>query len=369
MTARQIDGNGWIEIKGNPISKCGVFQYLGRSIPIAGLIPDKMYNVYRSAEELSSPETIESFRLVPLIEDHAMLGPKKGIPAEEKGIEGTTGEDVYFEDPYLKANIKIFSESLSREIDENEKKELSLGYTCLWLLENGVYNGEEYQIVQRKPRGNHVAVVNDGRSGSDVAVLDQKENSGEVHQMKEEAGEKKEVKDEGEEQGLTLAGLHAAIKAIEAKLDKLSAPEKAEDEIPLVKEGQAKDEEPPKKDEKKAEGEAKDEDKNYKPAMDAAEIRKSVYVELHQKNQLAEQLSEHIGVFDSAEMSLDEVASYGARKCKEKFGLQCKKGHEISSLEGFLAGKKVDKRAAVGGVAMDAKLKVDAIESWGQIGA
>lgn len=361
MTARQIDGNGWIEIKGNPISKCGVFQYLGKSIPIAGLMPDKMYNVYRSAEELSNPDTIESFKLVPLIEDHAMLGPRKGIPAEEKGIEGTTGEDVYFEDPYLKANIKIFSESLSHEIDENEKKELSLGYTCLWLLENGVYNGEEYQIVQRKPRGNHVAVVKDGRSGSDVAVLDQKESLNEVITMdpkEKEASEKKEVKDEGEEQGLTLAGLHEAIKALSAKLDKLTAaaPEnKAQDEDPVEKkkeEGKAQDADPDKKD-------------DSKPAMDASELRKSIYVELNQKNQLAEQLSEHIGVFDSAEMDLDEVASYGVQKLK----LGCKKGQETAVLTGFLAGKKVDKKTAVGGVVMDAKPKVDVIENWGQIGA
>jgi|SRR5579863_9292237 len=358
MTARQVDGNGWIEIKGNPISKCGVFQYLGKSIPIPGLIPDKMYGVYCSAEELSKQETIESFKLVPLIEDHVMLGPKKGIPAEEKGVEGTTGEEIYFEHPYLKANIKIFSENLENKIDTNEKKEISLGYNCKWFLESGVYEGEEYQVVQRDPRGNHVAVVVDGRKGSDVAVLDQKENSGEVHKMKEEAGEKKEVKDEGEEQGLTLAGLKAAVDEIKAMLTKLVSAEKAE--------GKAADEEPAEK-KKEAEGEAKDEEKkdDYKPAMDASELRKSIYVELNQKNQLAEQLSDHVGVFDSAEMSLDEVAAYGIKELK----LQCKKGQEAAVLAGFLAAKKVDKTSAVKGVAMDAKPKVDAIDQWGQIGA
>lgn len=32
-SARVVDDNGWINVEGNPISKVGVFDYLGSEIP------------------------------------------------------------------------------------------------------------------------------------------------------------------------------------------------------------------------------------------------------------------------------------------------------------------------------------------------
>ena len=73
-TARVEDINGYITIEKNPISRSGVFQYLGRSIGAPE--PDKIYNVYRPAEEFT-PETIDSFKLLPIVDDHTMLGPQE----------------------------------------------------------------------------------------------------------------------------------------------------------------------------------------------------------------------------------------------------------------------------------------------------
>lgn len=39
MTKRQYDLNGWLEVKDNPISKVGVFDYLG--FEIGAPIPEK----------------------------------------------------------------------------------------------------------------------------------------------------------------------------------------------------------------------------------------------------------------------------------------------------------------------------------------
>ena len=104
-TKRKYDVNGWPEIKDNPISKVGVFPYLGSSIGAPD--PNKIYMVYRSEQALSSPEAIESFKLVPWVDDHTMLGAlEEGFtPAERKGIHGVTGEDVYFSEGTLYANL------------------------------------------------------------------------------------------------------------------------------------------------------------------------------------------------------------------------------------------------------------------------
>ena len=142
-TARKTDFNGWFEIKKNPISKAGVFPYLGKSIDpngVLGLDPGKIYNVYRPEEELSDPECIESFKLIPWVVGHDMLGGKRGcMPAEQKGVQGVIGEDVCFESPYLYGNIKWFSDSLD-DILEDGGKDLSAGFRCRYEKTSGVWN-------------------------------------------------------------------------------------------------------------------------------------------------------------------------------------------------------------------------------------
>lgn len=162
--------NGYITIEKNPISRVGVFPYLGKSIA-SDLEPEKVYFVYRPAEELADPEAMASFRMVPLINDHTMLGAGF-TPPEDKGVEGVTGEDIVFEDNILFAPLKIFSEALKRLINSG-KKALSLGYRVgEWERKAGTFNGQAYEFIQRKIRGNHIALVDEGRMGPDIAVLD-----------------------------------------------------------------------------------------------------------------------------------------------------------------------------------------------------
>lgn len=170
MSNRETDINGYITIRKNPISKVGVFPYLGKNID-AALEPNKVYFVYRPAEELCKPETIESFKNIPIIDDHQMLGTGQ-TPAERKGVEGATGGDVMLDGDYLYADLHIYSDTLKRKID-NDKKDLSIGYRVgRWEPMTGLFNGQPYDYIQRELRGNHVAVVQEGRSGKDVAVLD-----------------------------------------------------------------------------------------------------------------------------------------------------------------------------------------------------
>lgn len=173
---RITDRNGWVEVRGNPISKAGVFDYLGREIKREPgqppLDPDKIYKVLRPAEELARDETINSFKLLPFVDDHTVLGID-GIPAETKGIQGTIGEQVYFDAPYLRGNIKIHSDTALSQINAG-KVELSPAYYCDWPEEGGTFDGQPYQFTQRNIIGNHLALVSEGRTGADVAVQDSK---------------------------------------------------------------------------------------------------------------------------------------------------------------------------------------------------
>ncbi len=171
---KTVDYNDFWYIKNNPLSKVGVFPYLGRQIS-PELEPDRIYQVYRPEEELSKPETLETFKLIPITDEHTMLGTKDGMtPAEEKGVHGVTGDNPEFKDGFITCDIKIYSETLKKEI-ENGKKDLSVGYFCRYELLPGEYKGQPYDAVQRDVRVNHIALVDEGRMGKDVRVMDSKD--------------------------------------------------------------------------------------------------------------------------------------------------------------------------------------------------
>ena len=166
---KEVDQNSYWFIKDNPLSKVGIFPYLGRQIS-SDLEPDKIYQVLRPEEELSKPETIASLKLIPLVNEHEMLG-ENFTPAEKKGTHGVTGDNAEFNNGLLSNDLKIFSESLKQEI-QNGKKELSAGYFCNYDLTPGEYNGQHYDAVQRDIKFNHIALVEEGRMGHDVRVMD-----------------------------------------------------------------------------------------------------------------------------------------------------------------------------------------------------
>lgn len=333
MTARKTDGNGWYEIRSNPLSKVGVFPYSGSQI---GGEPGKIYQVYRPEEELSNSETLDSFKLLPFIDDHVMLGsPEKGLtPAEQKGIEGVIGEEVYYKDGILYGNIKVFSENLA-DLIEGGKKQLSAGYRCIYEIVSGVWNGIQYDAIQRKIRGNHLALVMEGRMGPEVAVLDKFSFTFDTKEIEEMT---KPTQDERLAKVLDWA--EARIAQDEAEAAKKKEEEKA------IKDGMkgikgVDEEEEEKEKGKKAEDEGK-EDEEKEKGMDAAafdaavnvkleEFKKNTLRELSARDALAKKLSTFIGAFDHAEKTLDEVAKYGI----EKLGITCPAGSEKAVLDGF----------------------------------
>ena len=306
-----MDQNGFFEVKRNPISKVGVFPYSGGSIGAAE--KDKVYMVYRPAEELGSPECMESFKLLPFVDEHHMLG-KGEVPAEKKGVHGVIGETIEFDGDTLYANIKVFSESLANLI-EGGKRELSCGYRCEYEFAPGEHNGVKYDMIQRNIRGNHLALVHEGRMGKEVAVLDSMVftfDAKEILDMEEE----KKVEEQAEE--LTLEGLAEQIKAIAAVVEKLKPLEEEEHGVSLDEDPEgtkAEDEEP----EEKA------------PAMDAAEFKKEVMREIAQRDALYKKVSNIVGSFDHAEMSIEDVAEYASKK----IGLSSK---SVEAVEGYIAG-------------------------------
>lgn len=375
-TAREYDSNGWPEIKGNPISKVGVYPYRGSMIDPSGelgLDPEGIYNVYRSAEELSSPETLESFKLIPWVDEHLMLG--EGFePAESKGIEGVIGEDVYFEDGYLRGNLKLFTDEHAQRVADG-KIELSCGYRCEYALEDGVFGDQNYTVVQTKIRGNHLASIDEGRMGPEVSVLDQKLtfaiDAKDFNIMPKPEKTLENFATDGvepEEFGTALKLIAGKLCAMDADDDDKAEDEdedKAEDmDNPDLGQDEDKDDkaEDEDKDDKAEDGDDDDDDDDDKAedrydddeksgAMDALDTKvrklekvvrrvgrmgmKSVLREIRKRDALYAQVSPVIGTFDHADMTADEMAKYA---CK-KLSLWAPAGHEGTAINAYFVNR------------------------------
>lgn len=363
-SARQFDLNGWYEVKNNPLSKVGIFPYAGRQLPGAP-DPNAIYQVYRPAEELADPECIASFRLLPWIDEHVMLGPEeKGLlPAERKGVQGVIGEEIYFDPDAFEAggllgNIKVFSQSLAGLIEAG-KRELSCGYRCQYEWKSGVFNGQPYDLIQRRIRGNHLALVESGRMGPEVSVLDGSALDQMTFTIEKGIDMAEENKDGGAKSSMSLEDVTAFIEGMGPVVEFVKN---------LMNGGGAAvtpaavDADPEKKDdaegEKEDDAEKKDEGACMDAAVQAAVAKalaakpqitfKDVMAEVTRRDALAKQLSVHVGAFDHAEMSEAEVAAYGV----QKLGLKVPAGQEAAALAGFLAAKPAPSSLAT--VAQDA---------------
>lgn len=127
--------------------------------------------VYRPEEEVFDTESMASFSLLPLTKDH----PFDFLDADNTKFlaVGTSGESVRKNGIYLNTRIKVTDAEVVKEIMENGKKQFSAGYNAVIVPETGVYDGEEYHFVQRKIRGNHIAVaIDNARCGSGCSIKD-----------------------------------------------------------------------------------------------------------------------------------------------------------------------------------------------------
>lgn len=354
-SARLLDTNGWYEVKGNPLSKAGIFEYAGRQLPDAP-DPDKLYRVYRPAEELSSKETLDSFKLIPWIDDHVMLGSEDDglMPAERKGIQGVVGEDVTFDGQYLRGNIKVFSSAMA-DLIEAGKRELSAGYRCTYDWTPGEHEGQPYDLVQRDIRGNHLALVKEGRMGPDVAVLDHysftldSRGIDMAEETEKETGSSMTLEEAKEvlKQMLPLVQDIQQLlgddddgdEDVQIKDEDVEAPGDLHDDTRTEEEDESEEERHA--DEVEA-GEKANEEERKERGMDMADVTQHVMDEFNRKSRLYEKLSPVVGAFDHAAMTEKTMADYG---CK-KLGLSFPANARVVGLHAFLDGAKSGQRPA-----------------------
>ncbi len=174
------------------VARSGTQEYLPEELGITRGLSDRpldpfghheekglnLIQVYRPEEEVFSPETMASFEGMPVTNDHPPDGVDvSNIRALQKGHAHNVRRGTGEESDLLLADLIITDPQLIHLIMEEGKREISCGYTYELHEENGQY-------IQRKIRGNHVAVVDAGRAGPRVRINDYKPERSNKHMKK-----------------------------------------------------------------------------------------------------------------------------------------------------------------------------------------
>lgn len=163
-TQREIDTNGYMIVRRNPIAKAGVFDYLGAEIGDSN--EEKIFKVFRPFEELEKVK--DSFKGKPIILTHQWVEPDD-MPT----IRGSVTGEVVAEYPYLYADLTIYDGEAQDSIKNGSYQELSPAYLSDYVKQSGVTeNGEKYDYIQKNIKFNHLALVDNGRTGKDLKVMD-----------------------------------------------------------------------------------------------------------------------------------------------------------------------------------------------------
>ncbi len=169
-SVRTVDQFGKLHVSVSNISKAAVNPYLGSEIPGAealGLDPFKVYMLLRDPAELE--RAAPTFNNLPILSKHVPVSAER---PQKEIVVGSTGTDACFVAPYLQNSLVVWEAIAIAGIDTEEQRELSSAYAYTADMTPGSYEGVPYDGVMRNIVGNHVALVETGRAGSDVVVGD-----------------------------------------------------------------------------------------------------------------------------------------------------------------------------------------------------
>lgn len=186
-----------------PITRPGVFPYQRQdgTVQMEAKLP----------EEIFSDRTIYSARSKPVTDEHPNVPVT--IDNHQNYAKGMSHTDSRVEDLKLYVSLTITDKDLIQKVYDG-KREISIGFMSDVVAESGTYNGQQYEFVQRNIEINHIAIVDQGRAGPEVAIR----SDSDAWQIDEKGGSTKmvKIKIEGTEYEVDTA-VKAYIDALKAK--------------------------------------------------------------------------------------------------------------------------------------------------------
>lgn len=158
----EITPQGYLVKRGCNIARLIALEYAGSEIGYNDR-PDEIFTVYRDEKELFNPETIKSFEGMPVTIIHP---PNLEVNADDwKEKSAGHVQNVRREGEYLVCDVYIQDAAAIEILKLTGIKEISCGYDSVLIYQDG-------KIWQTKIRGNHVAIVREGRCGDTCKLGD-----------------------------------------------------------------------------------------------------------------------------------------------------------------------------------------------------
>lgn len=173
-STRKLTKEGYLQATA-ALTRVGVQKYDLSSI--TGLDSDrgKIVSVFRPPETVFNDETIESAKLKPITMNH----PNEMVDSDNYNnySVGNLGENVHrIDKDRLGATIQINDKSIVDDIMNGSISEISMGYRSDIIKKSGSYFDDKYSYTFNGPMHmNHCAIVDKGRCGDSVSILDKKE--------------------------------------------------------------------------------------------------------------------------------------------------------------------------------------------------
>ncbi|WMC00622.1 prohead core protein protease [Acinetobacter phage Ab65] len=333
-SARRYDRNNHLIVDKTVITKAAVNPYLGSSIPRwkeLGLDPNKEYMLLRDPEELR--KSLDTFKGLQLLKRHI---PVDASQPEKESTIGSIGTDITMDDEgRVWSSLRVFDQEGIDYIESKALGELSAGYAYDAVMKSGTFNGVPYDGIMTNIHGNHVAIVERGRIGSDAIIADSIE--GQLMTIKLKNGslaklQKQLGMDSLEDVKKTIVAVHGSLALDED--DKKAEDEdeddkKAEDEddVEIVEDSEDDKQTQADKDNEseamrlkaREKREEKDRDEDKKQAQDSAiamdEVEKRVMARVNGIHKAAREVEPLVGVIALDGFSSDhEVYAYALKQ-------------------------------------------------------
>ena len=156
---------GYLICHSVPINRTGTQNYRAGELELPG-DPKRVVQVIRHPEDVFAPETLASFEG----KDVTYYHPAEFLKAENYAMYSKGHvTNVRQQGDYTYADLIIKDPHLIEEIQSGKVRQVSCGYTC-------IYEPVAEGYRQTQIRGNHVAIVPQGRAGAHVAIQDNAPN-------------------------------------------------------------------------------------------------------------------------------------------------------------------------------------------------
>jgi uncharacterized protein len=167
-TSRTSTSEGYL-VAPAKIARTGVQVYRARELNLPGVDGNKEIRMFRPPEEVFSPISMATFEDKPLADNH----PADGITATNwKALAVGDLHDIEADGRYLRARVIVRDKAAIDKVNAG-KSQLSCGYLFDADMTSGISpEGEAFDGIQRRIRGNHVALVDVGRAGREVRIAD-----------------------------------------------------------------------------------------------------------------------------------------------------------------------------------------------------